>query len=175
MKTTILKTKIFALLLIVFTIGSCVTDDLETAVPNPTIDLKAEFIIFSIDPSSQFAGEATITANIINIGDDFQSGAGQQSLLLYEKQLGVPTDQPGDLVGRLDFTSLAAGEKLEVSYTRPWNASSPAEGEFPPEYILIISYDVDLFADGNVHNDDTNNSNDKITVSASLINQMFRG
>lgn len=172
MKTTILKSKFFMLLVLAVSLFSCEPDD-NPDLPNPSIDLKAEFIIFSVDPTSDFAGDATITANIINIGDDFRSGAGQQSMLLYEKQLGVPSDQPGDLVARLDFTSLAAGDKLEVSYRRPWNASSPAEGEFPPEYILVISYDPDLYADSNVHNDDTNSANDKITVSGSLINQMF--
>jgi len=168
MKTTILTTKLSAIALLAFTIFSCEPND-----PDPSIDLKAEFIVFSIDQTSAYAGNATVTANIVNVGDDFRSGEGQQSLLLYEKQLGTSADQPGDLVGRLDFTSLAAGEKLEVSFTRPWNASSPAEGEWPPEYILVISYDPDLYSDGNVHNDDTNKSNDNIVVSGSLINEMF--
>ena len=149
------------------------SDDVDDTPATPAIDLKAEHIIFSVEPTSEFAGHATITGNIVNIGDNFSSGTGQQILRLYERQLGAPTTQLGDLVASLNFTALPAGERLEVSYTRPWNASSPAEGEFPPEYILVIDFDPDILSDGNVHNDDSNSSNNKIEVSGILINSMF--
>ena len=157
------------------TLTSCdPSDDVNDAPQTPSIDLKAEHIIFSVDPTSEFAGNATITGNIINIGDDFSSGTGQQTISLYERPLGIPTTQLGNLVASLNFTTLAAGQKLEVSYTRPWNSSSPAEGEFPPEYILVIDFDPDLHIDGNEHNDDSNSANNKIEVSGTLINDMFR-
>ena len=161
---------IFAL----FALTSCEpSDDADDTPETPSIDLKSEFIIFSVEPTSQYAGNATITGNIINIGDDFNSGAGQQVIRLYERSLGTPTNQPGTEVASLAFTSLAAGEKLEISYTRHWNSSSPAEGEFAPEYILLIDYDPDLLLDSNLHNDDSNSSNNRILVSGHLINSMF--
>ena len=163
---------IITLSLLTFT--SCDSDDDSDNTPEtPFIDLKADAITFSVEPTSQFEGYATITGSIVNIGDNFSSGTGQQIISLYERSLGTPTNQPGDLVASLDFTSLAAGEKLEVSYTRTWNSSSPAEGEFAPEYILRIDYDPDLLLDSNVHNNDSNNTNDSILVSGHIINSMF--
>ena len=154
------------------------SDDINDApISEPTesvtIDLQAENIIFSVDPTSQFAGNATITGTVRNLGDNFRSGVGQQVIRLYERSLGTPTNQPGTEVASLTFTSLDAGETLEVSYTRSWNSSSPAEGEFAPEYILVIDYDPDLFLDGNVNNDDTNSANNRVLVSGHLINGMF--
>lgn len=164
--------KILSIFILSIALFSCDPEE-DTPTTPPNIDLIAEFIIFSVEPTSQFAGNATITGNIKNIGDDFISGAGQQSILLYERALGIPTSQPGTLVASLDFTTLAANQTLEVSFTRPWNSSSPAEGEFPPEYILRISYDPDLYIDGNLNNDDSDASNNEVLVSGSLINTMF--
>ena len=162
--------KILTLFLFCTTIFSCEPDE---DTPTPNIDLEAELIIFSVEPTSQFAGNATITGIVKNIGDNFSSGSGQQTILLYERSSGTPTTQLGNLVASLAFTTLSPDETLEVSYTRPWNSSSPAEGEFPPEYILIISYDPDLYIDGNVNNDDSNHTNDELIVSGSIINTMF--
>ena len=174
--TLVRKTLKFAsiLLLTLVPFTSCDPgDDSDDTAARPSIDLKAEFIIFSVDPETEFAGNATITGNIINIGDDFRSGSGQQVIRLYERSLGVPTDQPGQEVANLSFTSLDAGETLEVSFTRPWDSSSPAEGEFAPEYILVIDFDPDLHIDGNDHNDDSDSGNNRILVSGHLINSMF--
>ncbi|WP_179020428.1 hypothetical protein [Winogradskyella forsetii] len=164
--------KISILMLMSLLMVNCDSDD-DSSNEVPQIDLKAEFILFSVEPTTQFAGTATITGIVKNIGDDFNSGAGQQTISLYERSLGTPTNQSGNLVASLNFETLAANETLEVSYSRPWNSSSPAEGEFPPEYILVISYDPDLFLDGNLNNDDTNTANNEILVSGSLINTMF--
>ncbi len=163
----LLSVFVFAL----FTCTSCDPEDVNDETPS--IDLKADEINFSVDPITSFAGNATITGTVLNVGDDFRSGAGQQIIRLYERSLGTPTDQPGQEVARLEFTSLDAGETLEVSFTRPWDSSSPAEGEFAPEYILIIDYDPDLPIDGNVHNNDSNNANNRLLVSGHVINSMF--
>ncbi len=39
-------------------------------------------------------------------------------------------------------------------FERPWNMSPPAEGEFPPSYVLEIGYNPDIRIDGNPNNDD---------------------
>ncbi|NHF61447.1 hypothetical protein FK220_018990 [Flavobacteriaceae bacterium TP-CH-4] len=158
-----------------FALLSCDPDE-EPIVEetSPTIDLAVETISFSVVKTSDFVGVATITGSIKNIADNFVSGTGQQKVYLYERSLGTPTDQPGNLVAERSFTNLAAGETLEVSFSRAWNASSPAEGEFPPEYILYIGYDPDIYIDGNEHNDDTNTSNDELLESGMAINDLFR-
>ena len=171
MKTIPFTSKILTFIFAAVFLISCDKDETPAEATEPTIDLKAEAISFAVNPSSQFAGTATITGSITNIGDDFQSDQNQQSILLYERILGLPA--PGTQVAKLDFNSLAAGETLEVSFTRAWNASSPAEGEFPPEYYLLISYDADLFNDGNPHNDDSNSENNELIESGMAINNLF--
>jgi len=164
--------KLFSLLCLSILIFSCDPED-DTPEPIPTIDLVADEIVFMVTPTSAFAGTATITGRIKNMADNFASGEGQQTILLYERQLGTPTTQPGTEVGRVDFTILGAGETMQVSYTRPWNSSSPAEGEFAPEYILRLSLDPDIQIDGNPHNNDNNSDNNELIVSGHAINLMF--
>ncbi|WP_378178122.1 hypothetical protein [Aquimarina sp. SS2-1] len=152
---------------------ACDSDDDTT--PLGTIDLEATSITFSIvkDEGSDFTGTATITGTVTNIGTaDFNSSTGQQSIRLYQRNLGAPA--PGDLVSTLNFTNLAAGETLTISHMRSWNSSSPAEGEFPPDYRIVLDYDPDIFIDGNERNDDENLTNNDITVSGSGINELFR-
>lgn len=178
-KITIMKTTnyIKALLLITITtfFVSCdPTDDSVTIEETPSIDLAAESITFTITKTTQWEGTATITGTIKNIGDNFSSGTGQQTIYLYERSLGTPTTQSGNLVATKRFTELANNETLEISYSRPWNSSSPAEGEFAPEFILEISYDPDLLLDSNKNNDDRNFDNNNIMESGIEINNLFR-
>ena len=138
------------------------------------IDLQATAINFSIekDPDSDFTGTATITGIITNIGtENFVSSSNQQRILLYERELGVSASEI--LIGEINFTTLNAGEELSVSYTRNWDASSPGEGEFPPNYILQINYDPDITIDSNQYNDDKNSANNSLVESGSVINDLF--
>ena len=61
-----------------------------------------------------------------------------------------------------------------MSYEREWNSSSPTEGEFPPDYIVKISYDPDILIDGNPDNDDCNPGNNEVTRSGAGINTLLR-
>lgn len=169
-KNKIQFTKLFSLLLTSILILSCDPSD-DTPEPTPIIDLQADEIVFMISDVNNFTGNATIRGRVKNMADNFVSGEGQQTILLYERQLGAPA--PGTEVGRVNFTTLAAGETMQVTYTRPWNASSPAEGEFPPEYILRLSLDPDIQIDGNPHNNDNNSDNNELTASGHAINLMF--
>ncbi len=163
--------KILSLLSITAFFLACDSDD-DAASPG-TIDLEATSINFSIIKDDDFTGTATITGTVTNIGDaNFNSSNGQQAIHLYQRNLGAPA--PGDLVGTINFTTLAAGETLTIDYSRPWNSSSPAEGEFPPDYQIVIDYDPDIFIDGNNNNDDENLTNNDLTVSGSEINDLFR-
>ncbi len=154
---------------------SCDPNDESPIVDEvPSIDLAAESITFTIDKDTDFVGTATITGTIKNVGDYFSSGTGQQTIYLFERSLGTPTTQRGNLVATRSFTELASNGTLEISYSRQWNSSSPAEGEFAPEYILDISYDPDIFIDDNKNNDDTNHDNNNIMESGMEINNLFR-
>ena len=165
------KLKILTLLLTTALFIACDSDD--TTEPLSTIDLEATSIIFSIVNDDDFTGTATITGTITNIGDEnFSSSNGQQIINLYQRNLGAPA--PGDLVGIVEFTNLNASETLTIEYARPWNSSSPAEGEFPPDYQIVLSYDPDIFIDGNDANNDLDLTNNELTVSGSGINDLFR-
>ncbi len=138
------------------------------------IDLVAsaiEFTASGINPMMQdFEGTATIRGVVTNNGgDDFVSGSGQQSIRLYETN-------PGGLatiVATGTFERLDAGATLRLEYTRTWNISSPAEGEFPPEYELEISFDPDIFIDDTTQNDDNDLDNNTLIESGQQINDLF--
>src|SRR5690606_29140905 len=127
--------------------------------PEVSIDLAAHAIEFSVVNTSDFEGEVTITGIVKNLGDDFISGEGQQSIYLYERDAGLASDNPGTLLTEEAFTTLDAEGTIEVSFSKTWNTSI----EFPPDFILMISYDPDLHIDDNPHNDDSNSENDMLT------------
>ena len=136
------------------------------------IDLQATAINFSIEKETDFAGTATITGIVTNIGsENFVSSTNQQRILLYERPSG--SSGTGTLIGEVNFTTLNAGEQLTVSYTRNWDSSSPGEGEFPPNYVLQITYDPDITVDGNENNDDKNSANNSLTENGKAINDLF--
>lgn len=149
-------------------IMSCSNDD-DANEPLPIIDLEAEFFVLDLVSGSPSNGEITIIGVVRNVGDDFSSSTGQQSIVLYEKPIaGSETE-----VARTDFTDLGANETLQLPYTRTWSTSN----EFPPEYILKIVYDPDIFIDGNVNNDDTNSENDSLNATGyeihDILNSLF--
>lgn len=163
--------KILTVVFITILCNACDNDD--TAEPLGTIDLEATAITFSIIKDSDFTGTATITGTITNIGEEnFSSSDGQQAIRLYERNLGA--DAPGTLVSSVEFTNLNAGETLTITYARPWNSSSPAEGEFPPDYRVVLDYDPDIFIDGNDANNDVDLTNNEVTASGTAINTLFR-
>jgi len=133
------------------------------------IDLNAMAINFTVvSCTDKFKGTVRIEGVVKNTGGlNYTSGANQQAALLYEDNGGRPR-----LVATKVFQNLTPGQEVKVSYTRAWYKSSPAEGEFPPKYILVISYDPDIYIDGNDNNDDSNSSNNRMEKSGREINTM---
>lgn len=131
------------------------------------IDLSASRINFTIikcrDRSNAFVVVDGVVKNTGGLA--YSTGANQQSALLYEDNGGRL-----QLVASKSFQNLAPGAEVKISYTRPWNRSSPAEGEFPPKYVLVIGFDPDIYIDGNDNNDDSNYSNNRFTKSAAEVN-----
>jgi hypothetical protein len=139
----------------------------ETPPPEtPPPDPAAQRIDFSlISQESQFQGRVRIVGVVQNIGQGaFESRQGQQEVQLYENS---------QLIASTPFQNLSPGQEVEVVYERNWDTSSPSEGEFPPTYRLVITYDPDIEMDGNPRNDDTNNSNNTKERSGSDINRLF--
>lgn len=65
-------------------------------------------------------------------------------------------------------------QAVTVMFERPWNISSPAEGEFPPSYMLEIGYDPDIRIDGNPNNDDCRLGNNRLERSGAEVRAPFR-
>ncbi len=131
--------------------------------PNPA----AHSINFQIvRKTSQFRGRVWITGVVKNAGlANYESSPNQQGMYLYEGS---------KLVAKRNFQNLTPGQEVSISYYRNWNASSPSEGEFPPNYKLMIGYDPDISMDGNPKNDDCNGGDNQITRSGSGVNALFR-
>ncbi len=130
-------------------------------------DLFAEAINFSVIrvDAGGSTGTVKIEGVVRNAGtSDYNSNANQQIALLYEQILGGKTT----LVARQPFKDLAVNATVIFSYTRRWNRSD----EFPPTYTLIISFDPDIYIDGNNNNDDSNTANNKLSKSGEAINAL---
>ena len=99
-------------------------------------------------------GRIRISGVVKNIGGaSYVSRSGQQLFSLYEDNR---------VISNLDFGNLAPGEssppiKLELE----WSTSS----EFNPNYRFEISYDPDIYIDGNPQNDDCRRGNNSKPVN----------
>ncbi len=114
-----------------------------------------------------FEAEIEIIGVVRNIGtEDFRSGNGQQSAQLYEENPGA---RPR-LVAEKAFSVLKSGEFFVVKYGRRWSTSM----EFPPTYRLMLSYDPDIYIDGNKRNDDVNSKNNRKTLTGTVITEQVR-
>ena len=151
-----------------FLLGAVFFIGCDSEEDRPNVDLAVTDITFSItgiDQNAQdFEGTATITAVVTNIGSDpYVSNSNQQGVLLYEQTSGLAT---GTIVADQEFGNLGVGESIYVSYSRTWNQST----EFPPDYKAVITFDPDLYLDGNLSNDDDVSSNNERTESSEELN-----
>lgn len=133
------------------------------------IDLSASAINFYVVTCKDKNNAVVKIEGVVkNTGTlNYSTGPNQQVALLYESNSGRPR-----LVATKVFQNLAPGQEVRVAYTRAWYKGSAAEGEFPPMYSLIISYDPDIYMDGNDNNDDSNNANNRMEKSGRDINTM---
>ena len=146
-----------------------IPENLRAKIMIKRIDLSASTINFSVVTcKDKFHAVVQIEGVVKNTGGlNYSTGANQQVALLYENSGSRPR-----LVATKVFQNLSPGQEVRVSYTRPWYKASPAEGEFPPTYILVISYDPDIYIDGNDNNDDSNSANNRMEKSGRDINTM---
>jgi hypothetical protein len=134
------------------------------ACPDPAA-VKIDFQI--IKRYTPFTAGMRIVGTVKNLGSKpYLSSPGQQTIYLSVEGVAAP-------VAQRTFHKLAPGQEVTVSFTRNWNSASPAEGEFPPSYMLWIGYDPDIAIDGNPQNDDCNGQNNKLKRSGDDINAML--
>lgn len=106
-------------------------------------------------------GRIRITGTVINVGlQTFDSSEGQQAVELVESNTVVATTT---------FVDLETAEEVTVTYETAWNSAS----EFLPDYTVRLSYDPDIFIDGNEENDDCRTANNSRTLTAAEINEVF--
>jgi hypothetical protein len=129
-------------------------------------DLVAEAINFSVvRADGEYSGTVKIEGVVRNAGTSgYTSNLNQQVALLYEQNPGGTPK----LVFTQPFKNLAVNATIKVPYTRKWNKSD----EFPPTYTLIISFDPDIYIDGNDNNNDSNTANNKLAKSGEAINAL---
>ncbi|MEN9253393.1 MAG: hypothetical protein Q6K26_00745 [Gloeomargarita sp. SZTDM-1c_bins_89] len=143
-------------------------------LPQPSLtcpDPAVQAINFKLlNRTSRFRGQVQIIGVVRNQGSaPYQSAPNQQIVALYEQVPG----SPARLVAQQPFLNLAPGEQVQVIFERDWNSSSPAEGEFPPTYLVTINYDPDIYIDGNPGNDDCRTTNNRLERSGAAINTLF--
>jgi hypothetical protein len=130
--------------------------------PDPAVQ-RIDFRIVS--RRTNFRGRVRIAGVVKNVGSDsFQARPNQASVYLYEGNR---------LVAEKALQALRPGEEIQVVYEREWDASSPAEGEFPPTYKLAILYDPDIYLDDIKSNDDGDSRNNQMSRSGSAVNALF--
>jgi hypothetical protein len=134
------------------------------------IDLVAQDIVFSIvSRKDKKSGSVKIEDIVKNTGSSaYNSAPEQQIALLYEE---VPGTAPR-LVASQNFQNVPAGGTVKVSFTRNWNRSATDLSEFPPNYILVIVFEPDIYIDGNDQNNDSNTTNNRLSKSGAAINSL---
>ena len=162
-----MKTKIFLIVLTVIGLVSCDKDDAPTT--EPFVDLTADLISYQmVSQPPATTGQVRITGHIKNVGNtNFSSSLGQQVAFLIESPLGTTTET---IMATANLPAvLNAGDAITFSYLKNWDTTI----EFQNDIILRISYDPDILIDGNTNNDDSNPTNNALTLSGNMINSLF--
>lgn len=117
-------------------------------------DLKAVLI----STSDKIHGKVKLIGTIKNISrNKYISASGQQEVVI----------MAGDkVVARKVFQNLNAGSIVQITYEMKWDRTD----ELNPDYWVQISFDPDLYTDGNTKNDDKVSSNNKKKLPAVQIN-----
>jgi hypothetical protein len=125
------------------------------------------FRIISKDSLHPTQGRIRITGVVKNIGNvAFESDPRQASAQLLEESPGaravVKTQQ--------NIARLEPNATITLNYETSWDTAR----EFPPKYVLLLSYDPDIYNDANKKNDDCNPDNNRKELSGEQINRGWR-
>ncbi len=121
---------------------------------------EIEYSLVNLTGTGQ--GVVLIKGTAHNYGTEaYLSSPGQQALQLWEN---------GVMVATQDFEDLAVDETVTIEYQRSWTKG----GEFmPAQYELIVTYDPDIFDDGNSDNDDCRLYNNSLIRGTAGIDSLF--
>lgn len=145
----------------------------KSPIPRPKIPRQ---IVLCRDPAAQSLtfqilsrspeGRIRITGVVRNVGNAvFESDPRQAIVALYETHPGAR----GTVKAQQSIARLAPNATITLNYELGWSPSS----EFPPTFDLLISYDPDIYLDGNLKNDDCNQANNKKALSGEEINRRW--
>lgn len=148
-----------------------------TPGPQPQLKPPAPTMACRVDPSvtgiaiaivkrtSSTTGVVTITGVITNRGTrDYVSEIQQQSIQIFENGV-VKLTKP--------FQYLSPNGQEFIVYQRNWDTSASAQGSNPPTYRVRIVYGADVLTDANPNNNDCDLTNNLMSRSGDLINNLF--
>jgi len=126
--------------------------------PNPAV-LGIQTMVISQGPSG---ARVRLMATVKNLGGQWSSQAGQQSLTLTKGR---------EVLARTDFPSLRPGETRTISWVE--TTGRYGYGEFPPVFRARISYDPDIYLDRNERNDDCRRTDNVQELSGTVITALL--
>ena len=125
--------------------------------PNPAVTAMTVEVL----EKDGFTGRVRITAVATNAGlQAVDSAEGQQALQIWQGNAVLATES---------FVDLEPGESVTVSVETDWNTAA----EFVSDFIGRLSYDPDIFIDGNEENDDCRTVDNELTLPAVQVNEQF--
>ncbi len=112
----------------------------------------------------RFEGDQAVVSIRVTVHNrgagDYVSGPNQQSVMVFTG------NSTRNMLLRQRFNRLASG----ASFSLTARLRAPG-GEFTPSVSALLSYDPDIYIDGNPRNDDCNQGNNQRTLSAADINE----
>ena len=129
--------------------------ELTAACPDPAaVAIQASVVAAAPDLSW---ADVALTGVVRNNGGAYASGANQQVALLQTTA--------GATLGQANFPILAPGQSVNIGST----IRVASGDEFLPDVQLQISYDPDIFIDGNTANDDCRMGNNQTVLTAAQL------
>lgn len=126
-------------------------------------DPRAKEIEYSlVNLTAPGQGRIMVKGTVDNIGTaDYLSSPDQQGIQLWEDGL---------MVAEQSFQDLLVDAQVTIQYERDWTVG----GEFiPARYQLIVTYDPDIFDDGNPNNDDCRLENNSLLRSTAGVDSLL--
>ena len=125
------------------------------------------FVILSRDKAHPTRGRINLTGVVKNLGNaTFESNPNQARAQLAR----VPSAGPPAMLSATDIAILRAGASIRLGATVDWDTAQ----EFPPRFVLSLTYDPDIRLDANFRNDDCNTNNNSRELTADQINRGWR-
>jgi len=129
--------------------------------------ISLKFRVVSRDPKwPTTQGRIRIEGVVKNVGNAaFESDPRQAVAELSE----VPAAGRGTVKAHQNIPRLDPGAQIILHYETAWDTAR----EFPPKYVLQITYDPDIYLDANKKNDDCNRNNNRTELTGDQIRRTW--